>query len=171
MAKTERRPLTDDDIAALPYRPCVGVMVLNRRGEIFAGQRVDNPTDAWQMPQGGIDKGEAPFHAALRELGEETGIAADRVSLLAESAHWLPYDLPRELIGVLLARRDHHSLLELVLLFFVDLLIGKTQLMVADRDDVTVLQRVFFYQLAVDVSAIGAVEILKKGIIENIDDQ
>jgi putative (di)nucleoside polyphosphate hydrolase len=82
----------------MPYRACVGVMVLNRRGELFAGQRIDNPGDAWQMPQGGIDKGEEPLEAAYRELEEETGIPADRVRLLAESRGWARYDLPRELI-------------------------------------------------------------------------
>jgi putative (di)nucleoside polyphosphate hydrolase len=99
MAKaTERRILTDAEIAALPYRACVGLMVLNRRGEVFAGQRIDNPGEAWQMPQGGIDDGEAPLQAAYRELGEETGIAPERVELLAESRAWRPYDLPAELI-------------------------------------------------------------------------
>lgn len=90
--------LTDSEIEALPYRPCVGVMLLNRVGLVFAGQRVDNPADAWQMPQGGIDPGESPRDAALRELGEEVGVGADQVEVLRESAVWLPYDLPRALV-------------------------------------------------------------------------
>ncbi|HAR53067.1 MAG TPA: RNA pyrophosphohydrolase, partial [Roseovarius nubinhibens] len=64
--------MTPQEIAALPYRPCVGVMLINRDGHVFVGQRLDNQTDAWQMPQGGIDPGEAPRDAALRELCEET---------------------------------------------------------------------------------------------------
>ena len=90
--------LTDSQIDALPYRPCVGVMLLNRAGLIFAGQRVDNPADAWQMPQGGIDPGESPRAAALRELCEEVGIDAGQVEVLRESTVWLPYDLPRTLV-------------------------------------------------------------------------
>jgi putative (di)nucleoside polyphosphate hydrolase len=90
--------LTDSQIEALPYRPCVGVMLLNRDGLIFAGQRVDNPADAWQMPQGGIDEGESPREAALRELCEEAGLDPDRVEVLRESTVWLRYDLPRQLV-------------------------------------------------------------------------
>ena len=90
--------LTDSQIEALPYRPCVGVMLLNRDGLIFAGQRVDNPADAWQMPQGGIDPGESPRDAALRELGEEVGLGIAEVEVLRESSVWLPYDLPRQLV-------------------------------------------------------------------------
>ena len=90
--------LTDAQIAELPYRPCVGLMLLNREGRIFAGQRLDNSADAWQMPQGGIDDGETAVEAALRELGEETGIDPDEVEVLRESADWHPYDLPRTLI-------------------------------------------------------------------------
>ncbi|MEO0823257.1 MAG: RNA pyrophosphohydrolase [Pseudomonadota bacterium] len=90
-----------DATAALPYRPCVGLMVLNGDGLIFAGQRIDSSLDAWQMPQGGIDPGEAPQEAALRELREETGIKPERVTVLRESAHWLAYDLPDYLIGKL----------------------------------------------------------------------
>ena len=76
----------------LPYRPCVGIMVLNRDGKIFAGRRSDIPGAAWQMPQGGIDAGEDPRAAALRELVEETGISSVRV--LAETSTWLTYDYP-----------------------------------------------------------------------------
>ncbi|MEL6480672.1 MAG: RNA pyrophosphohydrolase [Pseudomonadota bacterium] len=86
------------EIADLPYRPCVGLMVLNRDCHIFAGQRIDSSHDAWQMPQGGIDPGETPTEAALRELGEETGIRSDRVTILRESAHWRDYDLPPHLV-------------------------------------------------------------------------
>ncbi|HET7410199.1 MAG TPA: RNA pyrophosphohydrolase [Paracoccaceae bacterium] len=89
---------TDRDIEALPYRPCVGLVLLNRDGLVFAGQRIDNPADAWQMPQGGIDPGETPREAALRELGEETGIGPAHVELLRESRVWIPYDLPRSLV-------------------------------------------------------------------------
>ncbi|MGF1446057.1 MAG: RNA pyrophosphohydrolase [Pikeienuella sp.] len=85
--------------SALPYRPCVGVMLINPAGRVFAGQRIDNPGDAWQMPQGGIDQGERPRTAALRELGEETGVVPDLVEILGESAGWHRYDLPPELLG------------------------------------------------------------------------
>ena len=83
----------------LPYRPCVGVMLINPAGLIFAGRRVDSDAPAWQMPQGGIDKGEKPRDAALRELGEETGIRPERVELLGKTPDWLTYDLPPELLG------------------------------------------------------------------------
>ena len=83
----------------LPYRPCVGVMLIDARGMVFAGQRIDSPTPAWQMPQGGIDDGEDPRDTAYRELAEETGIAADLVSIIAQSKDEHYYDLPDELIG------------------------------------------------------------------------
>lgn len=91
-----RRPQA---IADAPYRPCVGLMLFNRRGRIFMARRIDMPSEAWQMPQGGIDKGEDPRKAALRELREEIG--TDRAEIVAESAFWRPYDLPAELRGVL----------------------------------------------------------------------
>ena len=86
----------------LPYRPCVGVMVLNRAGLAFIGRRIDGPehidrTHAWQMPQGGIDPGEQPWLAALRELHEETNIRS--VERIGEIAEWLKYDIPREIVG------------------------------------------------------------------------
>ena len=90
--------MTPEEIEKLPYRPCVGVMVLNAAGEVFVGQRMDRDTDAWQMPQGGVDKGEDPEEAALRELEEETGIARDLVRIEAQTEGWLPYDLPHDLV-------------------------------------------------------------------------
>ncbi len=75
-----------------PYRPCVGLMLVNPAGLIFAGQRIDQVAEAWQMPQGGIDEGENPEAAARRELREETG--TDRAEILAVSRAWHPYDLP-----------------------------------------------------------------------------
>ena len=87
------------DPASLPYRPCAGVMLINREGQVFVGQRLDSTVEAWQMPQGGIDDGEDALAAAIRELGEETGVAPDKVELLAEAPDELTYDLPEELIG------------------------------------------------------------------------
>ena len=83
----------------LPYRPCVGVMIRNADGHVFVGQRKDHYQDAWQMPQGGVDKGEDPRLAALREMWEETGIAPELVTVVAETDEWIPYDLPDELKG------------------------------------------------------------------------
>jgi putative (di)nucleoside polyphosphate hydrolase len=86
----------------LPYRPCVGMMVLNRAGLAFVGRRIDGPehvdaTHAWQMPQGGVDAGEDPWPCALRELHEETNIRS--VEKLGEIEEWLSYDIPRDILG------------------------------------------------------------------------
>ena len=93
--------LTADAIAALPYRENVGVMLLNAAGKVFVGQRLDNRTPAWQMPQGGIDPGEDPRTAALRELHEETGVRPDLVEIVAVSDDWITYDLPADLVAKL----------------------------------------------------------------------
>ena len=84
----------------LPYRACVGVVLARPDGLIFTGERVDTP-GAWQMPQGGIDKGEKAEAAALRELEEEAGVPRDLVEVEAETRDWIAYDLPDHLIGKL----------------------------------------------------------------------
>ncbi len=90
--------MTPEEIAKLPYRPCVGVMLMNTKRHVFVGQRIDSKVDAWQMPQGGIEKGEDPRAAALRELWEETGVHPERVRVIAETDTWLPYELPHDLV-------------------------------------------------------------------------
>jgi putative (di)nucleoside polyphosphate hydrolase len=87
------------DADSLPYRPCVGVVLIDARGLVFAGQRIDSPSPAWQMPQGGIDDGEKPREAAYRELWEETGIPRDLVEFVGKTHGWVTYDLPLELLG------------------------------------------------------------------------
>ena len=81
---------------SLPYRDGVGIMLVNSKGLVFVARRIDMVSEAWQMPQGGIDKGESPLAAAKRELKEEIG--TDRAVLLKESREWLTYDLPEEII-------------------------------------------------------------------------
>ena len=86
-------------MTTLPYRFGVGLMLFNTKGLVWVGQRLDQPqTAGWQMPQGGIDDGETPREAALRELREEIG--TDKAEIIAESKDWLTYDLPPELVGV-----------------------------------------------------------------------
>lgn len=103
---SKKRPdLSPEQKAALPYRPCVGVIVVNSQGLVWAGRRLPNEEytgDArlWQFPQGGIDEGEDAEKAALRELYEETSIRS--VSLVTAIDGWLTYDLPDHLIGVAL---------------------------------------------------------------------
>lgn len=87
------------DRTTLPYRPCAGVMLLNREGQVFVGQRLDSTLEAWQMPQGGIDPGEDAYTAAVRELWEETGVEAHHAELIAEAPEELLYDLPDDLVG------------------------------------------------------------------------
>jgi putative (di)nucleoside polyphosphate hydrolase len=96
------------DLSKLSYRPCVGIMLLNRDGLVWVGHRIskwdkDASANMWQMPQGGIDEGESPRVAALRELEEEVGTAS--ATIIAETDDWLTYDLPAEALGVALKGR------------------------------------------------------------------
>ncbi len=90
--------MSNDQISDLPYRPCVGIMLINTRGHIFVGQRKDRDTDAWQMPQGGVDPGENTLDAAYRELWEETGVVDRLVTVEAQASELIRYDLPHEII-------------------------------------------------------------------------
>lgn len=93
--------VTPGAIAALPYRPCAAVCLTDPSGRVWVGDRMDRPFDApeaWQMPQGGIDPGEAPEAAALRELWEETGLAPAAVTLVSRLPEPLLYDLPLDLV-------------------------------------------------------------------------
>ncbi|MDX2112530.1 MAG: RNA pyrophosphohydrolase [Alphaproteobacteria bacterium] len=82
---------------SLPYRDGVGIMLINQHRQVFVAKRIDTLSEAWQMPQGGIDEGERPDVAARRELEEETGTS--KATILRESKDWLTYDLPQELVG------------------------------------------------------------------------
>jgi putative (di)nucleoside polyphosphate hydrolase len=82
----------------LPYRPCVGIMLFNKDGKVFVGKRIDQTVEGWQMPQGGIDKGETPIQAALRELREEVGTG--KADIIGEMDDWVTYELPAHLVGV-----------------------------------------------------------------------
>ena len=82
----------------LPYRPCVGIMLINDAGSIFTAERIDMP-GAWQMPQGGVDDGESLTAAALRELEEETSVPANAVTIVKQTENWITYDLPDHLLG------------------------------------------------------------------------
>ncbi len=84
---------------ALPYRPAAAVMLLNAENKVFVAQRIDSSLDAWQMPQGGLDKGEDAKAGALRELEEETGIPPRLVEIVAQASRELLYDLPPEMHG------------------------------------------------------------------------
>ncbi len=87
----------DQSHSELPYRPCAGIVLFNKRGQVFVGQRLDTYQEAWQLPQGGIDDGEEPRAAALRELEEEIGTG--NAEIIGETQDWLTYDLPPDLLG------------------------------------------------------------------------
>src|SRR5665811_972323 len=93
VASPKRHPAVTDDRDS-SYRPGVGIILLNERGNIFIGSRADVPGEAWQLPQGGIDERESPREAAMRELKEEIG--TDNAEIIAESGRWLYYDVPEE---------------------------------------------------------------------------
>lgn len=85
------------DPGSLPYRPCVGLLLFNKERQVFVAKRIDTLVEAWQLPQGGIDEGEDPEQAVLRESQEEIGTC--NFEILDRTENWLTYDLPPELIG------------------------------------------------------------------------
>lgn len=99
--------MSEPKLRPTAYRPCVGVMLVNRDGKVFVAERLDSKhgtghtSGFWQMPQGGVDAGEDLEPAALRELAEETGVSGDKVTVLKQTAEPIRYDLPEELIGKL----------------------------------------------------------------------
>lgn len=104
MAPVSRRQGEGRSLEQLPYRPCVGIVLINRDGLVFIGRRrqesgPEHVADgyAWQMPQGGIDPGEEPLEAAVRELYEETGVRS--AALIGEAPEWYAYDLPWVVAG------------------------------------------------------------------------
>ncbi len=92
-ASPQRQASAPDDLGS-SHRSGIGIMLLNAQGDVFVGRRSDAQSEAWQMPQGGIDEGETPQQAALRELKEELG--TDNAKIIAESGRWLTYDVPEE---------------------------------------------------------------------------
>jgi len=104
MSRKKTKRTKDLPMQDLPYRPCVGIALFNAAGRVWVGRRSDEEAEGegdghwWQMPQGGLNKGEDPYQAALRELYEETSIRS--VSLIREAPGWLTYDLPPELVGI-----------------------------------------------------------------------
>lgn len=103
MTKLELGPGFPEPRDGLPYRPCVGIMLINPEGRVWIGSRDDGSNTsqyeyAWQMPQGGIDKGETPEYAARRELYEETSVRS--VTLLEEAPEWFAYDYPEDVVRV-----------------------------------------------------------------------
>lgn len=96
--------MSDLDFESLPYRPCVGICLINRDGLVWIGRRANEglvehvaPGHEWQMPQGGIDPGEDPYDAAKRELWEETNVRS--ATVIAEAPEWYSYDIPRSVVG------------------------------------------------------------------------
>lgn len=107
-----------DPKMAETYRPGVGVIVMNPQGQVIVGQRIDFHSDAWQLPQGGIDPGENPLDAAFRELGEEVGLEKADVRVIAESDEWLTYDLPDKLANKLWGGRYRGQMQKWYLMLF-----------------------------------------------------
>jgi putative (di)nucleoside polyphosphate hydrolase len=110
---------TNYDIPLLkrPYRPCVGLMVFNKNGQVFCGQRIDNKAEAWQLPQGGIDEGETPIEAGFRELKEETSIV--NVQYVCDYPDWLNYEIPLPLADTLWNGKYRGQVQRWLLFYFI----------------------------------------------------